>query len=71
MKNKEFLKQLSAIADQLRRTIEAEVAGFDPSPAAVAQRRARVFDPTGGFEYYTNTYFPHYNRHTEKSELQE
>ena len=29
MKNKEFLKSLSAIADQLRRTIEAEVVGFD------------------------------------------
>ena len=71
MKNKEFLKQLSAIADQLRRTIEAEVAGFDPSPAAVVQRRARVFDPAGGFEYFTNTYFPHYIRHTEKSELHE
>ena len=44
MKNKEFLKSLSALADQLRRTIEAEVVGFDPSPAAIAGRRAQVMD---------------------------
>ena len=71
MKNKEFSKQLAAIADQYRRVIEAEVDGFDPSPAAMAERRAKVFDPVGGYEYFVNTYFPHYIRSAEKSELHE
>lgn len=69
MKNKEFLKSLTALSDQLRRTIEAEVAGFDPSPAAVSERRAKVFDPVNGYEYFVNTYFPHYVRAAEKSDL--
>lgn len=69
MKNKEFLKSLAALAANLRQVIEAEVDGFDPSPAAVAARRAKVFDPVGGYEYFVNTYFPHYIRSAEKSDL--
>ena len=69
MKNKEFLKSLAALAANLRQVIEAEVDGFDPSPAAVAARREKVFDPVGGYEYFVNTYFPHYIRSSEKSHL--
>lgn len=71
MKNKEFLKNLAAMADQYRRVIEAEVDGFDASPKASAERRAKVFDPVGGYEYFVNTYFPHYVRAESKSELHE
>lgn len=71
MKNKEFLKNLAAMADQYRRVIEAEVDGFDASPKASAERRAKVFDPVHGFEYFVNTYFPHYVRSESKSELHE
>ena len=71
MKNKEFLKNLAAMADQYRRVIEAEVDGFDASPKASAERRAKVFDPVHGFEYFVNTYFPHYIRSESKSELHE
>ena len=71
MKNKEFLKSLSAIADQLRRTIEAEVVGFESTPAAIAERRAKVFDPISGFEYFVYTYFPHYVHTVDKSQLHE
>lgn len=69
MKNKDFLKSLSALAANLRQVIEAEVDGFDASPTAVAERRAKVFDPVGGYEYFVNTYFPHYIRSSEKSDL--
>ncbi|QMT39986.1 phage terminase large subunit [Neisseria shayeganii] len=69
MKNKEFLKSLTALSDQLRQIIEAEVVGFNPSPAAIAERRAKVFDPVHGYEYFVNTYFPHYVRAAEKSDL--
>ena len=69
MKNKEFQKNLAEIAANLRRMIEAEVVGFDPEPAAVAERRAKVFDPVHGYEFFVNTYFPHYIKSPERSEL--
>lgn len=71
MKTKEFLKSLAELAASLRQVIEAEVDGFDASPKAIAARRAKVFDPVGGYEYFVNTYFPHYIRSPEKSELHE
>ena len=45
--------------------------GFDASPKAIAARRAKVFDPVGGYEYFVNTLLPHYIRSPEKSELHE
>ena len=71
MKNKEFTQSLADYAAQLRRTIEAEVDGFDPSAKAMAERRAKVLDPVHGYEYFVYTYFPHYMRHKDKSELHE
>ncbi|STZ76326.1 phage terminase large subunit [Bergeriella denitrificans] len=71
MKKKDFLATLSAIAANLRRVIETEVEGFDSSPASIATRRAKVFDPVGGYEYFVNTYFPHYVRSPHKSQLHE
>lgn len=71
MKSKEFLKSLAEYAAQLRQTIEAEADGFDASLAAIAERRAKVLDPVHGYEYFVNTYFPHYVRSSEKSELHE
>ena len=71
MKLKEFTQSLKQLAAQLQRTIEAEVMGFANDPAAIAERRARVFDPVGGFEFFVNTYFPHYVRSPHKSQLHE
>lgn len=71
MKAKEFIKTLAAMAADLRRTIEAEVEGFDASPAAVAERRRKVFDPVHGYEYFVQSYFPHYVRSPHKSQLHE
>ena len=71
MKTKDFIKTLSEYTAQLRRTIEAEVDGFDPSAKAMAERRAKVFDSVHGYEYFVDTYFPHYMRSKEKSELHE
>lgn len=71
MKTKEFLKSLAELAASLRQVIEAEVDGFDASPKASAARRAKVFDPVGGYEYFVNTYFPHYVRSASKSQLHE
>ena len=71
MKLKEFTQSLKQLAAQLQRTIEAEVMGFANDPAAIAERRARVFDPVGGFEFFVQTYFPHYVRSPHKSQLHE
>ena len=71
MKTKDFLKSLSVLAANLRQVIEAEVDGFDANPQSIAERRAKVFDPVNGYEYFVTTYFPHYIRSAEKSELHE
>lgn len=69
MKNKDFLKSLSDLAANLRRMIEANVDGFDTSGNAIAERRRKVLDPVGGYEFFVNNYFPHYVRTKEKSDL--
>ncbi|WP_410499694.1 phage terminase large subunit [Chitinibacter sp. S2-10] len=71
-KNKnDFLKDLAALAADLRRTIEAEVCGFDPTPAAQEQRRLQVFDPVNGYAFFVENYFPHYVKFPERSQLHE
>lgn len=71
MKNKQFLQSLALLADQYRRQIEAEVDGFSSNPDEIAVRRTKVFDQTHGFEFFVQTYFPHYVRSPEKSQLHE
>ena len=71
MNKKDFLKQVAGLAAQFRRLIEAEQNGLDPNPKSVAERRTKVFDPVHGFEFFVNTYFPHYTRSLHKSQLHE
>lgn len=66
---RDFKLELAELAASLRRTIEAEDVGFDPSATAIAQRRDHVNDPVGGYAYFVENYFPHYVRHQDKSEL--
>ena len=58
--SKEFLDGLAALADGLRRQIDANLDGWDVSPEAIAERRRKVFDPVTGYEYWDRNYFPHY-----------
>lgn len=69
LNKKEFEAQLNELASSLRRSIEAEQVGFDPSQEAVNQRREAVRDPVNGFRYFVQNYFPHYIRHKDESEL--
>lgn len=69
LSKKEFEAQLLELAASIRRTIEAEQVGFDPSRAAIDARREKVRDPVGGFRYFVQNYFPHYVRHQDESEL--
>lgn len=52
-----FLDDVEKFAAEFRQIIEAEVDGFDPDPAASAERRAKA---SVDFEYFARTYFPHY-----------
>ena len=69
LSKKEFEAQLLELTASIRRTIEAEQVGFDPSKAAIDARRDAVRDPVNGFRYFVQNYFPHYVRHTDESEL--
>lgn len=60
--SKEFLDGLAALAESLRRQIDADLDGWDVSPAAVAERRRKVFDPVTGYEFWDRNYFTHYGR---------
>lgn len=52
-----FLDEVARFAGEFRQIIEAEVDGFDPDPAASAERRERAWRD---FEFFARTYFPHY-----------
>ncbi|MGK3122901.1 phage terminase large subunit [Candidatus Pantoea formicae] len=69
LSKKEFEAQLLELAASIRRSIEAEQVGFDPSKEAIDARREQVRDPVGGFRYFVQNYFPHYIRHKDESEL--
>jgi len=63
---KSFLAEMAELAASLRARIEAEVSGFDPDPAACAERRRKAFDD---YDFFVSTYFPHYVRSPHKSAL--
>ncbi|BCB26465.1 hypothetical protein SKTS_13510 [Sulfurimicrobium lacus] len=58
---KDFLKEIANISQEVRAEIEAHQIGLDPSPAARAERRRRVLKD-GDFEFFCYTYFPHHIR---------
>jgi predicted phage terminase large subunit-like protein len=57
LSRREFERALAELGSELRRQIECSVEGFEPDPAAAAQRRARAQDD---FRFFAHTYFPHY-----------
>ncbi|AUN95885.1 phage terminase large subunit [Pseudazoarcus pumilus] len=63
---KSFLAELAQLAASFRARIEAEVTGFDPDPAARAERRQSAWND---FDTFVGTYFPHYVRSPHKSVL--
>lgn len=65
----EFKESLQEYIANLRQTIEAECEGFSTDKAETDKRRAAVADPVTGYDYFVETYFPHYVRNHTKSEL--
>lgn len=66
---RELRQAMTELAAGLRRTIEAECMGFSTEAHAVIERRDAVNDPVNGYRYFVQTYFPHYVRHADPSEL--
>lgn len=60
--SKAFLDGIAALAEDLRKQIDADMDGWDITPEAVAERRRKVLDPVSGFEFFDETYFPHYGK---------
>jgi hypothetical protein len=56
---RDFLRELAAERDRLRRDIEARRLALDPSPAARAERRRRVLVEQD-YWWWATTYFPHH-----------
>lgn len=69
MKNREFLKSLITLGDELRANIEANCTGWDDDPKAIEARVEKVKDADTGFDYFVENYFPHYIRNPAKSNL--
>ena len=59
---KDFRKKLAEMASDFAREIELSVESFDPDPAAKEERLRRVRDPETGYQYFMETYLPHYVR---------
>ncbi|MDR3370684.1 phage terminase large subunit [Rhodoferax sp.] len=57
LKDKDFLQELRAYADEQRRLVEAECDGFSTDHAARDQRATRA---QNDYEFFCKTYFPHY-----------
>lgn len=66
---KDFEKELEEYSASLRRLIEAEGVGLDPSPLEVLSRRECVMHPVSGYAYFVENYFPHYVQHKDRSQL--
>ncbi|MDY3123609.1 MAG: phage terminase large subunit [[Actinobacillus] rossii] len=70
MKLKEFEFELERLRAELQRNIESNFEGWDDSPQAIVERRNKVLNPDG-FEFFVQSYFPHYVRSEHKSQLHE
>ena len=57
LKDKDFLDELRAFADEQRRLVEAECDGFATDHAARDQRASKA---THDYQFFCRTYFPHY-----------
>lgn len=56
---KDFLEWISGKADELARWVDLSVTAFPADAKAKAERLATVRDP-GGFQFFLETYLPHY-----------
>lgn len=59
---KEFRDKMAEMAAEFARHIELNVEAFPSDPAAKAERLRRVADSATGYQFFMETYLPHYVR---------
>lgn len=69
MKAKDFLKAINQSAKDILINLEAKTDNWDISQHAINKRIEHTFDKVNGFDFFINTYFPHFIRNPAKSEL--
>ncbi|MEN5299039.1 phage terminase large subunit [Brucella sp. TWI559] len=57
---KDFREWISGKADELARWVDLSVSAFPADPKAKAERIAQVRHPETGFQFFLETYLPHY-----------
>lgn len=57
---RDFREWIEAEADKLARWVDLSVSAFPADPKAKAERLAKVRDPETGFQFFLETYLPHY-----------
>ena len=57
---KDFREWISGKADELARWVDLSVSAFPADPKAKAERLAQVRHPETGFQFFLETYLPHY-----------
>lgn len=62
LSRKDFRTAMAEMAGDFARHIELNVAAFSADPEAKAARIARMKEPEGGFQFFMETYLPHYVR---------
>lgn len=62
LSRKDFARKIAEMASDFARHIELNVEAFPSDPEARAERLRRVEDPQEGFEFFIETYLPHYVR---------
>ncbi|WP_275789713.1 phage terminase large subunit [Pararhizobium gei] len=59
---KDFRDSIANMADEFARWIELSVTAFPADPQARRERLAKLSHPLTGFQYFMETYLPHYVR---------
>jgi predicted phage terminase large subunit-like protein len=59
---KEFRDKFADMVAELTQFVELSVDAFPADPAAKAERLRKVRDPESGYQYFMETYLPHYVR---------
>ncbi len=71
MKASDFRSAITKKTSNIRNSLDAQASGWDVSQRAIDERVKKVSDAVTGFDFFINTYFPHFIRNPHRSKLHE